>query len=391
MQQSKTEQERLAAAQAERDRQEARAKEVALARQIRELNKLIHDKEDTVDIPAIRKDWLKAGGAKLAEVLNKEEWLGEEFSKKLEKEAGVKLAAREYKCLTEMYSDLFVALEATVSQLNFLRIGKLAAMADLDTEKANARKIIQEKEDEITKLRREKQAEINKGLEAAKNFDAEKRRLLEQNEATLAEKTKVEEAAAITEARIRSEVSRLEARIAELTEKKKRTMEETEADGEVVHADARLGLAWVNLGVKDRVRRGTTFEVFQYVKGGARKVKGHIEIKTVDDAMSQAAVLHTVDSTDPIVKGDLIASPFYDKHKTMNFVLVGKPKNERYSLDELVRRIEEEGGRVDKSISIDTDFMVAMEEADQSEEFAKAVQLGVIVMREQELMEFLGR
>ncbi len=392
LQQSKTEQERNRAAAAELASEAARQKEIALARRVRELNKLIHGDEKEVDAEMVRRDYLKAGGARLAEVLNKEEWFGEEFAKSLTNKDGVKLTARDYQALTEMYNDLFVAVTATVEQLNRLRTEKVTALGDAQTEKSKRDATIATLEEKIRALEKERNTIQEEKLKLARDFDAEKRRLLEQNESILAEKTKIEEQAAINEARIRSEVSRLEARIAELTEKKKRTLEETEPDGQVVHADPKLGLAWIDLGRADHVRRGTTFEVFQYVKGGARKVKGHVEIKTIDERMSQVAILHTVDPADPIVKGDLIASPFYDKDKEMRFVFVGtKLSNDRYSMDELVRRIEEEGGRVDKTVSIATDFIIAMEEAEQSEEFAKAVQFGVIVMREQELLEFLGR
>jgi NAD-dependent DNA ligase len=111
--------------------------------------------------------------------------------------------------------------------------------------------------------------------------------------------------------------------------------------------------------------------------------------------MSQVAILDTVDSTDPIVKGDLIASPFFDKQKTIHFAFIGdKLKNDRYSKDELIRRIEEEGGQVDKTVSIATDIAIALEGEEgieSSEEFVRAVQFGVIIMRERELLDFLGR
>jgi HAMP domain-containing protein len=394
LQQSKTEQERDKAAQAEKEREDFRRETIGLKKQIRELNKLIHGKEEWVDPALVAKEYLKPGGQKLADVLNKEEWFGEPFAKEITKD-GVKLAARDYKYFTEMYSDLFIALEATVNQLNRLRSEKAAAMADGETKAESARRIIAEKEEQISKLGKEKQDLTEAKLKVERDAQAEQKRLAEQNSAVLAEKQKIEEQAAINEARVRSEVSRLEARIAELTEKKKRSLAETEADGEVVHADQRLGLAWVNLGAKDRVRRGTTFEVFQYVKGGARKIKGHIEVKRVDDAMSQVAILDTVDSTDPIVKGDLIASPFFDKQKTIHFAFIGdKLKNDRYSKDELIRRIEEEGGQVDKTVSIATDIAIALEGEEgieSSEEFVRAVQFGVIIMRERELLDFLGR
>lgn len=391
MQQSKTDEAKRALTTVERDLEDAKRKEVELTKQLHAAYQLIHGSTGPVDPKMIERDVFKEAAKRLKEVLDKEEWFGEEFAKNLQKD-GAKLVARDYKNLKEMYADLLVALDATVNQLNFLRTSKATTLGDLETEKANARKVIADLNAQIEALRQEKGQLVNKSLEDAKAFDAEKRRLMEANQAVLDEKTKLEEQAAINEAKILSKVSDLEGRIAALQEKKKRTLAETDADGEVVHADQRLGMGWINLGTKDRVRRGTTFEVFQYVKGGARKIKGHVEIKTIEDEMSQVAILDQTDSADPIVKGDYVASPFYDKAKTMRFVFVGdKLTNDRYGMEELVRRIEESGGQVDKTVTIDTDYIVAIENAEQSDEFAKAVQFGVVIMREAELLEFLGR
>ena len=391
MQQSTIDEGKRKLAAAEQTATDEGKKQVQLAQQIAKLNDLIHGSAGTVDEAMIRRDVLKESAKHVKDVLDKEEWFGEEFAKNLQKD-GAKLTPREYKNLKEMYQDLFICLDATVSQLNLLRTGKAGALGDLETEKANARKVAADLNTQIEGLRQEKGQLVNKQLEDAKAFDAEKRRLMDANQAVVEEKTKLEEAAAINEAKIRSEVSRLEGRINELTEKKKRTLAETEPDGEIVHADQKLGRAWINIGQKDKVRRGTAFEVFQYVKGGARKIKGHIEVKSLEDETAQVAILDQADDADPIVKGDYIASPFYDKSKTMHFVFVGeKLTNDRYGMEELVRRIEESGGRVDKSVTIDTDFIVAIENAEQSDEFTKGVQFGVVIMREPELLEFLGR
>jgi hypothetical protein len=392
MQQSTIDAEKKKVVEAEGRADEAKKKERSYVVQIQALQKIIHGSEQPVDVKGIETALLKEGGKRIAEVLNKEEWFGEEFAKSLTNKDGVKLAARDYTNLKQMYEDLFIALDAVVSQLNLLRTKKAEALADVETERSKAQKAIGELESKISALNKEKSDLVNKQIADATAAEAEKRRLMDEKQAILDEKLKNEDAAAINEAKLRSELSGLQGRIAELTEKKKRTLAETEADGEVVHADQKLGLAWVNLGQEERVRRGTAFEVFQYVKGGARKIKGHIEIRAIDDHTSQVAILDQADPSDPIVKGDLIASPFYDKAKTMHFVFVGdKLTNDRYSKEELIRRIEEAGGKVDPAVTINTDFVVAVENAEQYDEFQKAVQFGVTFMREPELLEFLGR
>jgi hypothetical protein len=392
MQQSTIDAEKKKVVEAEAAREDARKAQLDAAKKIQALNTIIHGSSSEVDLKGIERDLLKDASAKIAEVLNKEEWFGEEFSKALQSKEGGKLAKRDYKNLKEMYQDLFIALDAVVAELNTLRSARTAAVADVETEKANARKAIADLNSQIDALRQEKGTLVNKSLDDAKNADAVKKQLMDDKTAVLAEKTKQEETSAIAEAKVRSEVRRLEEKIQELTEKRKKSLAETDADGEIVHADQKLGLAWVNIGQADRLRRGTSFEVFQYVKGGARKVKGHVEIRALDEHTSQCAILDQVDLADPIVKGDMIASPFYDKQRVMHFVFVGdKLTNDRYGMEELVRRIEETGSKVDKTVTVDTDFIVAIENAEQSDEFQKGVQFGVVIMREPELLEFLGR
>lgn len=373
-------------------REAEHAKLIDVTKKLHAVNIIVHGTEQEVDLPLVKKELLLAAGEKIAEVLNKEELFGEELISKLVNKEGGKLQKREYKNLREMYQDLFIALEAVTSQLNLLRTQKIAALADAETEKGSSRKIQADLTAQIATLTKEKGDLVNKNIADATAARGDAKRLMDEKEVVIAEKTKQEETAAIEKAKVESKVSELNDRIKELQVKKRRSLAETEPDGEIVHADQRLGLAWVNLGQEDRLRRGTSFEVFQYVKGGARKIKGHVEIRALEAKSSQVAILDQLDPADPITKGDLIASPFYDKKKTMHFVFVGeRPANDRYGMEELTRRIEETGSKVDKSVSIDTDFVIATEKAEEQEDFNKAVQFGVIIMREAELLEFLGR
>lgn len=372
--------------------EEAHKKEAVANAKVAELNELIQGSKEPVNKDLIVRDYFKAANQKLVEVLEQEK-LGasEAFSKDLNKEQ--KLSAKEYRYLLEPYNDFILEVSALVPEMNRIRAERAAALAELESSRATARKEKAAVEEALDKERKEKGDLNQKLLDDAKNFDAEKTRLITEKKSVQDEMAKKEEERLIAEARLESKIRELESRIVAMDEKKKRSLADTEADGEIVYADQRLGLGWVNIGRKARVRRGTIFDVFQYVKGGVKKPKGKIEIKTLDDDTSQVAIVEQKDPSDPIVKGDFIASPFYDGKRNMNFVFVGErlSSRSRYSMDELTRRIEETGGTIQKTVNIDTDFIIAIENAEQSEEFQKAIQFGVVIMREPELLEYLGR
>ena len=384
-------QEKKAAEDAKAETAEAQLALQKALRDISEINTLIHGSTGAVDKEKITRDILKVAGARLKETLDQEAISSEAFGKDLNKDG--KLAQREYKYLLEVYNDLFIQLGAVIPELNRLRTEKGAALAELETVRAAGRKEKAEVEVALDKERKEKSELNQKLLEEAKNFDATQRRLQEEKAAVEKQMATKEEERLMVEARLESEIKRLEGRIVELTEKKKKSLADTDQDGEIVYSDQRLGLAWINIGQKDRVRRGTVFDVFQYVKGGVKKSKGKVEVKSLEEDTAQVAILNQTDPSDPIVKGDFVASPFFDMKKQMVFVFVGSKlsSRSRYGMDELVRRIEETGGRVDKTVTIDTDFMIAIDEAEQSDEFQRGVQFGVVIMREPELLEYLGR
>lgn len=376
---------------AQADVEDARKKETEAKREVQAAYEIVHGSTAPVDLEKVKRDYLKAAGAKLDEVLGQEQISSEQFAKDLNKDG--KLQTKEYKYLLEMYADLFIELGAAIPELNRLRLEKTTALAELETTRASARKERAEVDSQLEKERKEK-SELNaKLLEDAKNFDQEKRRLGEEITTVRNEIAKKEEERLIAEAKLESKIRELEHVIAENAAKKARSLAETEADGEIVHSDQRLGRAWINIGQKQRVRRGTIFDVFQYVKGGVKKSKGKVEVKRLEDDMAEVAILSQADVSDPLVKGDFVATPIYDRKKTQVFVFVGAKLSPRarYPMDELIRRIEETGGKVDKDVTIETDFVVAIEDAEQHEDFGKAVQFGIVIMREAELLEYLGR
>jgi NAD-dependent DNA ligase len=151
-----------------------------------------------------------------------------------------------------------------------------------------------------------------------------------------------------------------------------------------------------------------SFQVFRYIKGGRKRLKGKIIVKAVEADMAKVTIVEGARlkdpvtkkilvlplRDDPIVKGDLIRTPLFDRNEQQVFVFLGdKPTNTIYKKKELERKIEEAGGKVDKEVSIATDFVILLGGAEDEERdpIDKAGQFGCIFMRESELLEYLSR
>ncbi len=179
-------------------------------------------------------------------------------------------------------------------------------------------------------------------------------------------------------------------KIQKLTENKESKTVALEPDGEVTAVAEGLKTAYLNLGRRQRLQRGMRFTVFSYGPGGVPRRKGEIEVLDVKEELSKAAILSVTSQRDPIVEGDLIANPIYRPSAAPNFVLCGQMT--RYSPEDLMHLIEENGGKVQAKVSSDTDFVVAGGDRARYESdpnFREALQLGLRVMSEQDLLDYL--
>jgi hypothetical protein len=362
-------------------------------KKLREVNEIVHGSPEPVDISLIRNNILTPAAENVKEILKQETYGSEEFRTALHKTG--RIEERKYTALKPVYQDLERIIAATIPEipeLNKLRISRDEADQKWAKALESHRDEVSGIEAQVETLRQKNGRLENEKIEYAKEKENEIRRLLDEKDSIQQETEKIREDAFIAEAKLQSQISLLEERIRQMNEKEMRSLEDTDADGEIVHANQGLGMAWIDLGRKHRLGRGLTFEVFQYIKGGKRKKKGMIEVKRVEGETSECAILEQYDRADPIIKGDHIASPFFDKKKEMVFVFVGESlTNNRYERQQLERRIRDFGGRVDDEITIDSDFVIAIKNAEQSPEFAKAVQFGVVIMRESDLLEFIGQ
>jgi hypothetical protein len=307
-----------------------------------------------------------------------------------------------------LYPELINQLRAVIHVIPRLRLDADNAKAQFEQLKKETDEVRSSKQKEIDGLRNQLLQEQDKNLTLLRTKEEEKKKLLDEKDRIQKEMAATAKQFKLDLAYEQSKKKELEARIRELTAKKARTYyENAKADGEVVFADSRLGYAWIDLGKQHGLKKGTRFDVYQYIKGGRQKIKGWIEVKRVDQDMAQVAIIEgsyrdpqtgeklaLPDPTDPIVKGDLIRNPFFEKDKQVRVAFLGtKLTNRYYNLKELERKIEEFGGKVQKEVSVETDILIVLARAEEEfqKEYEKAIQLGIDMMREDELLDYIGR
>ncbi|MCO5170090.1 MAG: hypothetical protein M9894_27470 [Planctomycetes bacterium] len=318
---------------------------------------------------------------------------------------------RQYTNFAELFSEIYEQMAALIHVIPRLRYERITSAEQLESLRNGMVRDLNARQREIEELRADKNRLTDENIELGRKADLEKKRLVEEIENVRKERGRLERDFRLEEARLSSQVKQLEHRIEDLTKKQNKTFaENSRNDGEVVFADANLGYAWIDLGRRHGLRVNTRFQVYQFVKGGMQKIKGVIEVRRLEEDMAQCAIIegaevqHPItgerlivpDPNDPIVKGDLIRNPFFDAADQKSFVFVGtKLENRYYNLQELQRKIEEFGGKVDRDVSIRTDFVIVLgeanEDADLQDKIRQATQFGVIFMREDELLEYLGR
>lgn len=151
-----------------------------------------------------------------------------------------------------------------------------------------------------------------------------------------------------------------------------RPWEETGVDGEIVEVAPDREVAYINLGHNDRVRRGMRFASFRREKGGMPVWKATLEVVRLHNTWCEARILvsepdefedetHQLhrryyDNHDPVLSGDYVANPVYQRSKTPKFVLAGVL--DMHTREEAEFLIRSDGGEVMDEVGVDTTFLV---------------------------------
>lgn len=146
--------------------------------------------------------------------------------------------------------------------------------------------------------------------------------------------------------------------------------EEALVDGGVVGVNAAARQVYLDLGRRDRLVLGMSFEVYasgSAIKADAQGVyppgKGSIEIIRVDDTSSVARVTRENAGT-PIINGDVIANAVYDPKKIYTFAVFGNFDTGGDGIDtpqeiqDIRAMIEQWNGKVTEEVTGNTDFLV---------------------------------
>ncbi len=141
------------------------------------------------------------------------------------------------------------------------------------------------------------------------------------------------------------------------SERIKRVKKNNKEDGKIIARQANGNRVYVNLGFTHGLKEGTHFEVFDYVKGNKIRPKGDLVIQEVHGGYSIAALTNEKFEFEPVVQGDLIRNPLFEKGKRPVFFLLGDMTG-ALSNQETVRLIEKSGGKVDTKVHADVDFIV---------------------------------
>jgi len=299
---------------------------------------------------------------------------------------------RSYESLTDLYTDSVDTIRFLNNELNSQR--SLAEAKDQEymevvSSKSNLGTQLNEEIDSLRGQVNDFQVE----LEGARSRGREEsQRLLEENEQLVQDHSavlyKLQRDLSITENLLQRANDRIEELKREIV--REETFAMVKPDGEILNVSEELGKAWISLGTKNKLRRGLVFDVFAYQKGGKRISKGRVEVLKVEEDFSEVAVLENLDRFNPISAGDQITSPFFDQDDVPHFVFAGEAAtNGKYSVEEMVRKIELFGGVVSTSVALDTDFVVAVKGYEETDEYGLARDLGVTILRERELLDFI--
>lgn len=296
------------------------------------------------------------------------------------------------------------ALGALRSALQSAQSAQVQANSDLQAEVAKRRAAEEAVSSAVADLRNqldqlnqqladERQRADNQSSQDNRRFDE----LVAAQQASDAAAREAQQALAEFEVNARRDRSSLEAQIKALAVRRE-GVEPEAVDGSILSVGSTGAVAYVDLGARHGLRRGTRFEVLREGKSGELHPMGTVEVREVEDDMALVGLLGEPDAFDPILAGDKLRNPHFEPNKVLHFFLLGDfPLT--LSKEQATARLLELGAAVDEAISTGTDVVVLGEKSLAEGEFAKeltetdeyklAEKLGMRVIRVAELASFL--
>jgi hypothetical protein len=169
-----------------------------------------------------------------------------------------------------------------------------------------------------------------------------------------------------------------------------------ESDGEVISASMRTDTGFINIGVKDMLRRGTKFRITN--RDG--KLKGYGEVvKTMQDR-SEIRISGVVDRVgDPIGQGDRLFNALYSPNLKRNVAMIGRFSHP-YTKPMIKTLLERLGNKVYNKVEVGVDLVIVgmqqpnedgsgLEPVEKTPGYLAAQQLGCEIITIQKIRDLL--
>jgi len=202
-------------------------------------------------------------------------------------------------------------------------------------------------EDQITKLT----TQLEQARTEAANVVAQEREKTSRLEKTLAEREKL--------------INEYKKELAKFQPSGDQLAALQTADGRILKIATGADIVYIDVGRQHGIKRGLTFSVYSKVRPISEDGKGKatIEVDRVFDTTSECKVT-SVQVGEPIVTGDIVANPVFDRNRQFNFAVAGD-----FDLDfdgkiddpngiEVQMMIKQWGGKIVREIDTRTDFIV---------------------------------
>jgi predicted nucleic acid-binding Zn-ribbon protein len=234
------------------------------------------------------------------------------------------------------------AKNALASQMKTLEDSLREALRQKDTQiadlqrqvqdgEANAAQKVAELEGRIAALNTQRN-QLDADLRAARATSDEQRRKLED------------------------EITTMQVRNKSLSDQMAFTKEPEKADGRLLAVSKDLALGWIDVGARNRLARGVSFNV---VSGrvGSKDVKAMAVVTNVEDRRAEVRFTEVADPYNPPVPGDVIYNPLYDPTGERTAVLAGRFSGQ-FNEAELKVLLSQMGITVQDKLTLDTDYLI---------------------------------
>lgn len=237
---------------------------------------------------------------------------------------------------------------------------------------------------EITKL----EAELTKVEQSFRGREAEIKALTDKR---TSERDQVNTDWVKASRKLNQDINKLAAELEEFKRKEQVKHDVQRVHGMLLRPDNARGIAFINLGRRDRAVVGLKFHVGRKGKYGRIDYKGRVEVTEVFDEMCEVRVMSVVKAGDPLVEGDLLVNPLFHTRRPIVVSIVGEAQGSGWlNKADAAARIRDIGSIVNDDVAVDTDFIVTTGRPEQDgTKYATALDLEIPVADAEDIFEYL--